>query len=53
MTFAKWFIAGAEFGTKAFFAVFMFALYCIASLAVLVVIGTICARLFGTEDDDE
>lgn len=52
MTFAKWFIAGAEFGTKAFFAVFIFALYCIAILAVLVTIGTIIAMFHHDSEDD-
>lgn len=47
------FINGFDKGIAVFGGCVSFALCCIAILAVLVVIGTICARLFGTEDDDE
>lgn len=47
------FINGFDKGVAVFGGCLSFALGCIAILAVLVVIGTICARLFGTEDDDE
>lgn len=48
MTFAEWVAAGAEFGIKAFSAVFVFALCCAAVLGVLTAIGSV---LGGREDD--
>ena len=47
------FINGFDKGIAVFGGFLSFVIGCIAILAVLVVIGTICARLFGTEDDDE
>ena len=47
------FINGFNKGISVFGGCLSFTLGCIAVLAVLVVISTICARLFGTKDDDE
>jgi hypothetical protein len=47
MTFAEWVAAGAAFGIKAFFAVFVFALCCATVLGVL----TALAGVFGGRDD--
>ena len=48
MTFGEWVAAGAAFGFKAFFAVFVFALCCCTVLGVLAAI----ARVFGGREDD-
>ena len=42
-TFADWVTEGAAFGIKAFFAVFVFALVCLAVLGLL----SLIARGFG------
>ena len=42
-TFADWVTEGAAFGIKAFFAVFVFALVCLAVLGLL----SLIARVFG------
>ena len=47
MTFAKWVAAGAAFGIKAFFAVFVFFLCCATVLSVL----AIFARIFGGDKE--
>jgi hypothetical protein len=48
MTFAEWVAAGAAFGIKAFFAVFVFALCCATVLGIL----TAIASVFGGREDD-
>lgn len=48
MTFAEWVAAGAAFGFKAFFAVFVFFLCCATVLGVV----TALARVFGGHSDD-
>ena len=47
MTFAEWVAAGAAFGIKAFFAVFVFALCCCPVLGVLAIV----ARIFGGDEE--
>ena len=47
MTFAEWVAAGAAFGIKAFFAVFVFALCCCTVLGVLAIV----ARIFGGDEE--
>ena len=48
MTFVEWVAAGAAFGIKAFFAVFVFLLCAGIVLGVLAAM----ARIFGGDDDD-
>ena len=47
MTFAEWVAAGAAFGIKAFFAVFVFFLCCATVLGVL----SMVASVFRGRDD--
>ena len=47
MTFAEWVAAGAAFGIKAFFAVFVFFLCCATVLGVLAIV----ARIFGGDEE--
>lgn len=48
MTFAEWVAAGAAFGFKAFFAVFVFALCVCTMLGLLAAL----ARVFGGNGND-
>ena len=48
MTFAEWVAAGAAFGFKAFFAVWVFLLCCATVLGGV----TALAGLFGERDED-
>jgi hypothetical protein len=47
-TFADWVAAGAAFGIKAFFAVFVFALCCATVLGIL----SVLISIFGGQDND-
>ena len=50
-TFADWVSSGAIFGIQAFFALATFALFCMAFLGLMAVIGAFVGRRDDKDDD--